>query len=171
MGDVIYYVNNGTKASQGDVQKVSKLKRGWSEEQLKYYFDDHGKYPDDSVTSMVQINCYMLDQSEIENNPEMKGDYNVPRAIATFNKRIEPLLVVFKEEIRDGLLVNKPEDRSFFTKDQCELINGVPFEEKDQDKLDEVLALSEGEIKYWEKRGLDPDYIYKLASEGWEELV
>jgi hypothetical protein len=171
LGDVIYYVNNGTKASQGDVQKVSKLKRGWSEEQLKYYFDDHGKYPDDSVTSMVQINCYMLDQSEIENNPEMKGDYNVPRAIATFNKRIEPLLVVFKEEIRDGLLVNKPEDRSFFTKDQCELINGVPFEEKDQDKLDEVLALSEGEIKYWEKRGLDPDYIYKLASEGWEELV
>ena len=171
LGDVIYYVNNGTKASQGDVQKVSKLKRGWSEEQLKYYFDDHGKYPDDSVTSMVQINCYMLDQSEIENNPEMKGDYNVPRALATFNKRIEPLLVVFKEEIRDGLLVNKPEDRSFFTKDQCELINGVPFEEKDQDKLDEVLALSEGEIKYWEKRGLDPDYIYKLASEGWEELV
>jgi DNA polymerase elongation subunit (family B) len=171
LGDVIYYVNNGTKASQGDVQKVSKLKRGWSEEQLKYYFDDHGKYPDDSVTSMVQINCYMLDQSEIENNPEMKGDYNVPRAIATFNKRIEPLLVVFKEEIRDGLLVNKPEDRSFFTKDQCELINGVPFEEKDQDKLDEVLALSEGEIKYWEKRGLDPDYIYKLASEGWGELV
>ena len=113
----------------------------------------------------------MLDQSEIENNPEMKGDYNVPRAIATFNKRIEPLLVVFKEEIRDGLLVNKPEDRSFFTKDQCELINGIPFEEKDQDKLEEVLMLSEGEVKYWEKRGLSPDYIYELASDGWEELI
>jgi DNA polymerase elongation subunit (family B) len=172
LGDVIYYVNNGTKASQGDVQKVNKLKRGWSEEQLKYYYEGHGKYPDDSLTSMIQINCYMLDQSEIENNPDMKGDYNVPRAIATFNKRIEPLLVVFKEEIRDGLLVSKPDDRSFFTKDQCELINGVPFEEKDQDRLyEDVLDISEPELKYWEKRGLSPDYIYDLAEEGWEEKL
>jgi hypothetical protein len=123
------------------------------------------------MTSMVQINCYILDPSEIENNPDMKGEYNVARAITTFNKRIEPLLVVFKEEIRDGLLVTKPEDRSFFTKVQCELINGVPFEEKDQDKLEEVLALSDGEVRYWEKRGIDPDYIYELASEGWEEFV
>jgi DNA polymerase I len=172
LGDVIYYVNNGTKASQGDVQKVNKLKRGWSEEQLKYYYEGHGKYPDDSLTSMIQINCYMLDQSEIENNPDMKGDYNVPRAIATFNKRIEPLLVVFKEEIRDGLLVSKPDDRSFFTKDQCELINGVPFEEKDQDRLyEDVLDISEPELKYWEKRGLSPEYIYDLAEEGWEEKL
>ena len=171
LGDVIYYVNNGTKASQGDVQKVNKLKRGWSSEQLQYYFSANGKYPDDSLTSMVQINCYILDPSEIENNPDMKGDYNVARAITTFNKRIEPLLVVFKEEIRDGLLVTTPDDRGFFTKDQCELINGVPFEEKDQDKLEEVLALSEGEVKYWDKRGISPDYIYELASEGWEEKL
>jgi DNA polymerase elongation subunit (family B) len=171
LGDVIYYVNNGTKASQGDVQKVTKLKRGWSDEQLQYYFSTNGKYPDDSVTSMVQINCYMLDPSEIENNPDMKGEYNVARAIATFNKRIEPLLVVFKEEVRDGLLVTKPDDRGFFTKDQCELINGVPFEEKDQDKLEEVLSLSDGEVKYWEKRGINPEYIYDLASEGWEEKL
>jgi len=172
LGDVIYYVNNGTKASQGDVQKVAKLKRGWSDEQLQYYFSEHGKYPEDSVTSMVQINCYMLDPSEIESNPDMRGEYNIDRAIATFNKRIEPLLVVFKEEIRDGLLVSKPDDRSFFTKDQCELINGVPFEEKDQDRLHEdVLDISEPELRYWEKRGLDPNYIYDLAEEGWEKKL
>jgi hypothetical protein len=171
LGDVIYYVNNGTKASQGDVQKVNKLKRGWSTEQLQYYFVDHGKYPDDSMTSMVQINCYILDPSEIENNPDMKGEYNVARAITTFNKRIEPLLVVFNKEIRDELLVTKPEDRGFFTKVQCELINGVPFDESGQDNLEEVLALSEGEVKYWEKRGIDPNYIYELASDGWEEFV
>ena len=28
LGDVIYYVNNGTKASHGDVQKVNKPKKG-----------------------------------------------------------------------------------------------------------------------------------------------
>jgi hypothetical protein len=34
-----------------------------------------------------------------------------------------------------------------------------------------VLDISEGEIKYWEKRGMSPDYIYDLASEGWEEFI
>jgi DNA polymerase elongation subunit (family B) len=145
LGDVIYYVNNGLRASHGDVQKKK---------------------------DEVVLNCYMLDQGEIENNPEMKGDYNIPRAIATFNKRIEPLLVVFKEEIRDTLLVTDPEQRAFFTKEQSELINGVPFKEGDQDRLQEdVLDISEGELKYWTKRGVDPNYIYDLASPGWEEHI
>ena len=113
----------------------------------------------------------MLDAKTLENNPEMTGEYNVSRAIATFNKRIEPLLVVFKDEIRDELLVDKPEDRGLFTKDQCELINGHPFEPKDQDSLEEVLNLSEGEVKYWEKRGVNPDYMYDLASNGWENYI
>jgi len=172
LGDVIYYVNNGTRASHGDVQKTNKLKSGWRKEDLEYYTSTYGKEPDDSMDSMVRINCYMLDQGEIENNPEMRGEYNVPRAIVTFNKRIEPLLVVFKKEVREGLLVTDPEERGFFTKEQCELINGVPFKEGDQDRLQEdVLDISEGELRYWEKRGLDPNYIYDLASEGWEEYV
>ena len=53
-----------------------------------------------------------------------------------------------------------------------ELINGVPFEEGDQDRLQEdVLDITEQELKYWEKRGIDPNYIYDLASEGWEEHI
>jgi hypothetical protein len=126
----------------------------------------------DNTDSAIQLNCYMLDQTEIENNPDMRGDYNVERAISTFNKRIGPLLVVFKEEVREQLIVVNPEDRGFFTKEQSELINGVPFKEGDQDRLKEdVLDISEGEIKYWEKRGMSPDYIYDLASEGWEEFI
>jgi hypothetical protein len=171
LGDVIYYVNNGNKASQGDVQKVNKLKKGWTTEQLQYHFDMYGVYPKESDSSMIQINCYKLDPKVIEENPEMTGDYNISRAIATFNKRIGPLLVVFKDEVRDGLLVTYPDDRGFFTKDQCTLINGVPFKQGDQDTLEEVLTLSEGEVKYWGKRGLDPNYIYELAEHGWEEHI
>ena len=171
LGDVIYYVNNGTKASQGDVQKVNKPKRGWSEEQLKHYFDTYGEYPKESSESMIQINSYILDQSEIENNPIMVGEYNVPRAIVTFNKRIEPLLVVFKQDVRNGLLVNKPDDRGFFTKEQCDLINGVPFEEKDQDNIEDLLTLSDGELRFWGDVGIDSNYIYELAEEGWEEYI
>jgi len=172
LGDVIYYVNNGNKSSQGDVQKINKPKKGWSQEQLNSYFEGYGVYPTDSWTSIIQLNCYRIEQSVIESNPELKGEYNVPRAIVTFNKRIEPLLVCFKQEIRDGLLVNNPDDRAFFTKEQSELINGVPFEPEDQDRLvEDVLQLSEGEIKFWERRGIDPDYIYELADYGWEKYI
>ncbi len=171
LGDVIYYVNNGTKASHGDVQKVSKLKSGWRKDDLDYYVATNGKLPDDAMDSMIRLNCYMLDQNEIENNPDLKGEYNVPRAISVFNKRIEPLLVVFKDEVRNGLLVTDPESRGLFTKEQCELINGKPFEDEDQDSLEEVLTISEPELKYWEKRGLEPSYMYELAEQGWEEFV
>jgi len=172
LGGVIYYVNNGTKSSHGDVQKVNKLKSGWSKEVIDYYNLNNQPLPNDSVTSIVKINCYMLDAGELENNPDITGEYNVPRAIATFNKRIEPLLVVFKEEIRNELLVENPDNRGLFTKDQCELINGIPFEEGDQDKLQEdVLDISEDELKYWEKRGLSPDYMYELAEPGWEKYI
>jgi DNA polymerase elongation subunit (family B) len=215
LGDVIYYVNNGERASHGDVQKVNKPKKGWSEKQIEMFYtnnensveksnflkkngweqswgDDNWVRSDatnkeantgidtdsayrlalaDKTDTLIQLNCYMLDPSEIENNTDMTGDYNVVRAITTFNKRIEPLLVVFKQEVREQLLVVNPEDRGFFTKDQSELINGVPFEEGDQDSIDDLLTLSEGELKYWEKRGINPNYIYDLAEPGWEQHI
>jgi hypothetical protein len=37
----------------------------------------------------------MIDEKEIANNPDLKGDYNVARYLNNFNKRIEPLLVAF----------------------------------------------------------------------------
>jgi hypothetical protein len=217
LGDIIYYVNNGTRASHGDVQKVNRPKAGWNDEQIKLFFSDskisktsfkekeefllkngweqswsdnnwvrsnsknkeaNTGIPTDvayrlaSTDSVIQLNCYRIDPSDLENNPDMKGDYNVARAITTFNKRIEPLLVVFKEDVRNDLLVTNPDNRGFFTKEQCELINGVPFKSGDQDRLQEdVLDISEAELRYWEKRGIDPNYIYELAAPGWEEYV
>ena len=145
LGDVIMYVNNGLKASHGDVQKKG---------------------------DGVQINCYMLDANILENDPNMTGEYNVPRAVVTFNKRIEPLLVCFKQDVRDNLLVGDPADRGIFTTEQCEMINGVPFEDGDQDKLEEdVLQVTDAEMSYWKKRGVEPDYIYDLAEEGWEQKI
>jgi DNA polymerase elongation subunit (family B) len=144
LGDVILYVNNGLKASHGDVQKKG---------------------------DGVQINCYMLDKDILDNDPNLTGDYNVPRAITTFNKRIEPLLVCFKDEVRNSLIVNDPEQRGIFTTAQCELINGQPFDESGQDKLEDVLAITDAEMSYWEKRGLSSDYMYNLAEEGWQEKL
>jgi hypothetical protein len=171
LGDMILYVNNGSKASHGDVQKVNKLKKGWTEEQLNYYFDNNGKYPDDSLTSMIQLNCYRIEPSDLENNPEMLGEYNIQRAIATFNKRVEPLLIVFDNEVRDSLLVKNPEDRNFYTSNQCVLTNGNPFKPEDQDDLEVLLTVSTEELDFWNSVGVSPDHIYDLAEPGWEELI
>jgi len=215
LGDVIFYVNNGLKASHGDVQKVNKPKKGWSQEQLDIFFntdedrkekvkflqkngweqswgEDNWVRSDatnkeantgiptdrayqiafsDIVGSVVQLNCYRLNPSELESNPNMTGEYNVARAIVTFNKRIEPLLIVFNEEIRNNLIVTDPKDRGLFTKEQCKLINGVPFENGDQDSIEDLLTITDQEMVYWGKRGIDPEYIYELAEEGWEEMV
>jgi hypothetical protein len=112
-----------------------------------------------------------LDPAELEANPDLTGNYNVARAIATFNKRIDPLLVVFKDEVRDALIVTEPEKRGIFTTAQCELINGHPLGEGDQDDLNDVLTISEQEMSYWKKRGLEPFYIYEKAEEGWENQI
>lgn len=168
LGDVILYVNNGEKASHGDVQKVPAKK--YSELQKKKHFEKTGEVLQD-VPSYIKLNCYILDNDELEKNPDMTGDYNVARAITTFNKRIEPLLVCFKDDIRNGLIVNNPEEMGIFTASQCEMINGYPMGPGDQDELEEVMALSDGEVKYWEKRGLSENYIYDLAEEGWEQYI
>jgi DNA polymerase I len=167
LGDVIMYVNNGTKASQGDVQKMT-AKQIKDTNALNLHNNPKAK----PITDGVLINCYMLDVNILEKDPNLTGDYNVPRAITTFNKRIEPLLVVFKDEVRNALIVNDPAERGIFTTSQCELINGHPLGDGDQDDLQkDVMDITEAELRYWEKRGLKPDYMYDLAENGWEEKL
>jgi hypothetical protein len=215
LGDMILYVNNGSKASHGDVQKVNQPKKGWSEDQINLFFSNNEKsdyknkeqyllsngwekswsednwvrsdaknkeantgiptdvaYRAASSDSVVQLNCYRIDPSDLENNPEMLGEYNIQRAIATFNKRVEPLLIVFDDEVRDSLLIKNPEDRSFYTTDQCKLINGKPFSPGDQDDVYEnLIKMEQGEVDFWESVGIDPNYMYELAEEGWEKHI
>jgi len=133
LGDTIYYVNNGEKKSHGDVQKKK----------------------DELV-----LNCYMIAERDIEMNPDLLGEYNVPRYLAAFNKRIEPLLVVYKPEIREDILIENPKDRPIFTKSQTELVRGYPMKEAHQDTLEEVLTLSDMELTFWKNVGIDPYYMY-----------
>ena len=133
LGDTIFYVNNGEKKSHGDVQKRK-----------------------DSLV----LNCYMIDEREIEMNPDLLGEYNVPRYLAAFNKRIEPLLVVYSPEIREDILIEDPKDQPIFTKSQTELVRGYPMKEFHQDTLEDVLTLSDTEISFWQSVSIDPYYMY-----------
>jgi DNA polymerase I len=153
LGETIYYVNNGLKKSSGDVQKISKPTKKQQEE----FLQKHG-HP--MPSDYIEINCYMIPEKEIQNNPEMTGEYNVARYLSTFNKRIEPLLCVFKPEIREDILIEDPKDRQYFTKSQCELVNGYPLKEGGQDNFDEVMTLSDSEVLFWNRVNRDPFFMY-----------
>ncbi len=158
LGETIYYVNNGTKKSHGDVSKITAKKIKPNEE-LTHLREDNVKN-NQSVDLGVQINCYMISEKDLNENPDMTGDYNVARYLSNFNKRIEPLLVVFKPEIRDDILIDDPEDRQYFTKSQCELDHGNPLKEGGQDSFDEVMTLSDSEVIFWNKVERDPFFMY-----------
>jgi DNA polymerase elongation subunit (family B) len=153
LGDTIYYINNGSKKSSGDVQKITKPTKKQQQE-----FTEKNGYP--MPNDYIEINCYMIDEKEITNNPDLKGDYNVPRYLNNFNKRVEPLLVAFHPSIREDILIDDPKDRQYFTKQQCELVNGFPLKEEGQDKLDEVMTLSDSEVIFWNKVQRDPYFMY-----------
>ena len=51
------------------------------------------------------------------------------------------------------------------------MISGHPFEPGDQDTVEDLATITKDELLYWEKRGVEPNYIYELAEEGWEEYV
>lgn len=141
MGDTIYYVNNGTKKTEGDI-KLSKTKK-------------------DPPEGTLIFNCYMIPKEQLEKQPGLTGEYNVSKYLDAFNKRVEPLLVVFKKEVRDTLLITNPEDKQYFTSKELELISGLPMKEDQQDTLEELLTISEGEMLFWERNNKNPDFMIK----------
>lgn len=155
LGETIYYVNNGTKKSSGDVQKISK----WTKKAQKEYEEKHG-HPMPPDYTVLEVNCYMVSEKELQQNPDLLGDYNVERYLSNFNKRVEPLLVVFKPEIREDILVEDIQKRQYFTKSQCELCNGFPLKEGGQDNFQEVMTLSDSEVVFWNRVGRDPYFMY-----------
>jgi hypothetical protein len=51
------------------------------------------------------------------------------------------------------------------------LINGVPFEPADQDSIEDLLTITDQEMKFWESINGDPNHIYNFAEEGWEKYI
>jgi DNA polymerase I len=140
LGDTVYYVNNGNKKSHGDIS-FSKTKKT-PEGELKF-------------------NCYLITEEQIKNNPDLKGEYNVPKYIDAFNKKVEPLLVVFPLHIRESLLIDNPENKQFFTSKELELIGGIPSTPEDQDTLTELMTMSDSEVLFWQNSGLDQNFMIK----------
>ena len=150
LGDTIYYVNNGTKKSHGDIQTTKKCKLKAAE--VRLYEINNGKPPGAEFYDVTEkINCYILDEKEIEANPEVLGDYNVEKYIAMFNSRIKGLLVNFDINIRNKILISNPDEKISWMVSELSMVNNQPNKESDQDTIEELFTPSDMELVYWEK--------------------
>lgn len=133
LGDTIYYVNNGRTKSHGDAQE-----------------DKNGNM----YASLVPMGI-------IENKPDYIGEYNVPKYLDAFNKKIKPLLVSYQIDVRDGILITKPEDKKMYLKSELNLVNNQPNDVGDQDTLIEFYTPSPMEKEFWAKMSYNPDYWFE----------
>jgi DNA polymerase elongation subunit (family B) len=146
LGDTIYYINNGTKKSHGDIQ-VKKNKA--------------------NPEGLLVFNSYIISEEDMKNNPDLTGEYNVAKYIEAFNKKVTPLMVVFQQSVRDSLILTDPEDKQFYTNSELELINGVPLDETGQDSLEELMTISDEENRFWSTCDKPNDYmIVDLLEQG-----
>jgi hypothetical protein len=149
LGDTLYYVNVGTKKSHGDVKG-----------------DKNGK-----------IYGELIEASVIESAPETLGEYNVEKYLSMFNSRIKGLLVLFDLNIRNKILINKPEEKKNWMISELTLVNNQPSKEGDQDTLEELFTPSDMEIDFWDKLEYQADFWFQenitftIPGLGKEEVV
>jgi DNA polymerase elongation subunit (family B) len=110
-------------------------------------------------------------------------EYNVARYLDAFNKKVKPLLVCFDPEIRNKILldivkvkdkenkttIEKLKDRVIFTKEECELVSGMPFKETDQDSYDDLMRMEDKEIRFWTSVDKIPNNLEDESK--WPEIV
>lgn len=133
-------------------------------------------HPEAVKEEEIILNAMLLPREIIDSEEDFYckdgEEYNVPKYIDMFNKRITGLLVCFKKEIRDKILITNPSERPVFTSAEMELCSGEPNKVGDQDTYEALMTMEDKEIRFWaahpefeipflEECGMDWDDIYK----------
>jgi len=160
IGETIYYINTGDgkkKSTYKDVEK--KTKKGVEGEK---------------DTFEIIINCFMLDNKVVEAEDDTfcteDVEYNAPKYIEQFNKRIKPLLVCFSPDIRNTILIKNPNEKQSFTQEVSKLSSGFPNKIEDQDSYEQLMTMEDKEIKFWISVNEVPPFI-EDSGLIWEEIV
>ena len=153
---------------------------GGTDRAKTYSIDYYAKklYPDIRITDEIILNCALvprdiLDKEEDTFCADVSEDleYNVPKYVDMFNKRITPLLVCFSKEIRSDILIDNPNNRPYFTEEQCELVSGEPNKPGDQDTYEQLMTMEDKEIRFWKKYNLVPPFVEECGMGTWEEIL
>lgn len=168
-----------TKEAEREYKKYTKdLKDKGIEEKMQKNEWISKEYKDSYIEEEIKFNCNLLPQWIIESEqnllcsdiPDLDIEYNTEKYISAFNSRIMPLLVCFSKEIRDNILVTDPNNRSYFTKEQCQLVSGEPNNPGDQDSYEQLMTIEDKEFEFWTKNNLTPPFVEECGMGKWEDL-
>lgn len=131
------------------------------------------KYNNIFSKSTIILNCKLLknDVIEAENDTfcDEETEYNSDKYIDMLNKRITPLMVCFKPEIRDKILITNPTNRQAFTEEESELDSGHPLHPEDQDTYEALMTPNRQEMEFWTKTNEEPPFIKEIGMD-WEKM-
>ena len=177
-----YYIINGsekveiTKDIEREYKKYKKeLKETGSQAKtkLEWLSETYPKYftEDEVIKNCMLVPAYVIDAEEdIFCDDENNIEYNVAKYIDMFNKRIKPLLVCFDRSIRDKILIDNPNNRHYFTEEECEMSSGQPNKISDQDTYEQLMTMEDKELKFWTKYDLVPPFIEECHMGKWEDI-
>lgn len=183
---VTHYFKSGDGLFNEKKDVRTTLEKEWKKDNVdgklapdgkKLSFNDFVKkhHPDVSIEEEIILNCELVPQNiiDIDNDVlcEEGQEYNVPKYIDQFNKRITPLLVCFKPEVRNNILVAKPDERKYFTKEECELCGGYPNKASDQDTYEQLMTMEDKEIRFWKNHPQWEIPFLKECGMDWEKIV
>lgn len=148
------YLTINSKVLDGDLQAILSDMENWKDVKYKVKNLKKGIFVDFIKTEYI-INCTLVD--EYTSGEDI--NYNSDLYIHKFNSAVHPLFVVFKPEIRNKLMITKPQDRPFVLSSELELINSIPFEkhESTQTSYDELMEIAPEEMEYWDAIQTHPD--------------
>lgn len=199
INDTIYYINIGSKKTETDVKRIThqyvkyngdivELDNKIKKELLKLKLgDDYDvkKLSTKEVKEIIKpfivkeedeivLNCKLIPSEIIDADSDIlcndDYEYNVVKYIEQFNKRIKPLLVCFSTEIRDSILIQNPNERPYFTEEQCKLVSGHPYKDCDQDTYEQLMTPERKEIEYWLSINEEPPFVNECGID-WDKLV
>lgn len=200
VNDTIYYINTGTKKSESDVKRIThqyvkynneiveldnKIKKELLKQALHLNDISLKDYKSKEIKDLIQpyivkeedeilLNCKIIPQEIIDAENDIlcneEFEYNVIKYIEQFNSRIKPLLVCFSLDIRDKILIKSPDERQYFTNEECKLVAGFPSKETDQDTFEALMTPERKEIEYWLSINEEPPFI-KECGINWDNLV
>ena len=132
-------------------------------------------YPSAVKEEEIVMNCILVPQDILDKDEDVycteDMEYNCAKYIDMFNKRITPLLVCFKKDIRNKILITNPNDRQYFTEEESQLCSGEPNNITDQDTYEQLMTMEDKEIKFWTKYDLVPPFIEECGMGKWEDIV
>ena len=132
-------------------------------------------HPEVKIEEEIILNCKLVPRNIIDSENdylcEEGEEYNVAKYISMFNSRITPLLVCFHPDIRNKILITNPEDKSYFTYEECELCSGFPNKESDQDTYEQLMTMDDKEIRFWKNHPQWKIPFLKECNMDWDKIV